>query len=262
MFVSIDWVSFTFEMEEAQSVLGFELWGRAAEELSRQFPLAKQMLIDGWDFTPKIGRAPYNAAQRRSDNGVTVFAHQRIDHSLVEVGGIGCDTLGSIEAEIALIQEVAPRMTRLDVAVDIYTEVLPDEFAPARSDGRFKSRSEAISPSGHTVYVGSKSSDRYARVYRYFDPHPRARFLRVEHVLKSEQAREAVKTITEVGLDAFVAMLGNTFDWSHPAWKPEVNTDEAVKAWTPERRAGRTVLWLHEAVAPALKKLVDRKSVV
>lgn len=255
MFASVDWVSFTFEMSLAQEVLAFELWGRAAAALAEQFPLAAQMLMNGHDFTPRIGRAPYNASQQRDDNGVMIFAHQRLPHSLVEIGGIGCDALGSLEAELALVQEVAPRLTRLDIAVDIFCETRPDDFAAHREAGKFKAWSEAVSQSGHTIYIGSKTSDRYARVYRYNAPHPRSQFLRVEHVLKAEQAKMAAVEISSGGIERFVTMLGNTFGWKHADWQTTENTAEAVASWRPERRQGKTVRWVYAQVLPALLKL-------
>lgn len=261
MFISLDWLSFTFDMQLDQEVLAFELWGRAAGALAKQLPLAYQMLVQGREFVPKMGRAPYNASQHRDDHGVVLFAHQRLPHSLVEVSGIGCDALGSIEAELALLQEVAPRLTRLDIAVDIFTETRPDEFARHREEGHFKSWSEAVSDSGHTVYIGSKTSDRYARVYRYNHPHPRHQFLRVEHVLKAEQAKAAAQQIQSVGLETFVALIGNTFGWQHADWSPADDTAEAAEAWRPERRSGKTVAWLYSQVMPAIAKL-HREGVV
>jgi len=187
---------------------------------------------------------------------VMAFAHQKIANALFEVGGIGLDALGSFEAELAVAREVKPRLTRIDIACDIFTETRPDEFAKVRGNEKFKAWSESVSESGHTVYVGSKTSDRYARVYRYNAPHPRHQFLRVEHVLKAEQARMAVESIEESGIEAFVAMLGNTFGWIHPDWSPAENTDESVKAWRPERRQGKTVAWMYGTVVPCLAGLV------
>lgn len=255
MFVSIDWVSFSFDMQIDQQRMSFTIWDTAAKSLGRQFPAAADMLIGGWEFEPRTGRAPYNSAQQRKDHGLMVYANQRLDHALVEVGGIGMDTLGGVERELALIKEVASRVTRIDIAVDIFTDVQPDEFCSLRDAGHFKSWSEAKSESGHTIYVGSRSSDRYARVYRYYAPHPRHQFLRVEHVLKAEQAKRAVPMMVTGGLPVFAAMLGNTFGWTHPCWTPDADTEEAVKAWRPERREGKTVAWLYSQVLPAMVKL-------
>jgi hypothetical protein len=255
MFVSIDWLSFTVEMEVSQLQMAFSIWERVGEQMHKQFPLAKRAFVDGYSWTPRMGRAPYNAASQRDDRGVMAFAHQRISNALFEVGGIGMDALGSLEAEIAVASEVKSRLSRIDIAVDIFTETRPDEFAKQRNNEKFRSWSETVSESGHTIYVGSKTSDRYARVYRYNAPHPRSDFLRVEHVLKAEQAKLAVESIEENGLEAFVAMLGNTFGWSHADWSPSEDTDEAVAAWRPERRQGKTVAWIFGTVIPAMAKL-------
>jgi hypothetical protein len=256
MFVSIDWLSFTVEMETDQMVMAFSIWERVGAALGAQFPLAKRAFVDGYTWTPRMGRAPYNAATQRDDKGVMAFAHQRINNALFEVGGIGLDALGSLDAELAVMSEVQSRLTRVDIACDIFTETRPDEFAKQRGNEKFKAWSEAVSESGHTVYVGSKTSDRYARVYRYNPPHPRSDFLRVEHVLKAEQAKLAVTSIEANGLEAFVAMLGNTFGWVHADWSPSVDSDEAVAAWRPERRQGKTVAWMYATVFPSLAKLI------
>lgn len=255
MFVSIDWISFTLDMQQQEQGMAFEIWGRAAAALRSQFPIASLALVKGWEYTPRMGRAPYNAAQQRSDNGVMIFAHQRLPHSLIEVGGIGLDALGGLEQELALLQAVSSRVTRVDIAADIFTDVQPDEFTKHRDEGRFKSWSESLSGTGHTIYVGSKTSDRYARVYRYFEPHPRSQFLRVEHVLKAEQAKLACEQIQSLGLDTFVALLGNTFGWQHPVWSPDADTAEAAKAWRPERRQGKTLAWMYTQVFPAIGRL-------
>jgi len=256
MFVSIDWLSFTVEMEVSQLQMAFSIWERVGEQMHRQFPLAKRAFVDGYSWTPRTGRAPYNAASSRDDRGVMAFAHQRISNALFEVGGIGMDALGSLDAEIAVASEVKSRLSRIDIAVDIFTDTRPDEFAKQRGNEKFKSWSETVSESGHTVYVGSKTSDRYARVYRYNPPHPRAAFLRVEHVLKAEQAKLAVESIEATGLETFVAMLGNTFGWAHADWTPNEDTDEAVAAWRPERRQGKTVAWMFGTVFPSMEKLL------
>ena len=255
MFASVDWLSFGFDMSTGQMGMAFSLFERVGRQLEQQYPKFFERMVAGYEWTPRTARAPYNASMLRADHGTTVFAHQMLNHGLVEVGGIGMDTLGGIEAELEIATEVQARLTRIDIACDIFTDVQPDEFCAHRVAGRFKSWGEQKSESGHTIYVGSRTSDRYARVYRYYEPHPRHQFLRVEHVLKAEQAKQAVEVLKTTSLDHMVAMLGNTFGWTHAAWTPESETDEAVKAWRPERRAGKTVMWLHSQVIPAIVKL-------
>lgn len=255
MFRKIDWISFTFNMPEQKLGLFFDLWARVETELRGQFPLTAQLLFQQSEWHNMTGRAPYQGAAQRADNGVTIFASNGLPHALVEITGRGCDALGSEEAVLAVLEEVSERLTRVDVAVDIHCQVLPDEFAAHRTVKRFKAWSEAVSSSGHTVYIGGRKSDRYARVYRYYDPHPRAAFLRVEHVVKSENARLLAEHLRTRSLDEIVDMLGNTFGWEHPVWERAENSAESLAAWRPERRESKTVFWLHSQVVPAIVKL-------
>lgn len=252
---SIDWISFTVPMAVEDGTRMLDQWGRVGEAWRDAFPLSYQMVQARGDWNPRVGRAPYRQALQRTDKGVMLFTGTNINNALVEISGIGCDTLGGDDAVVALLAEVRDRVTRLDVASDILTEVQPNEFAAVRTGRKFSARSEAYSSSGHTVYLGSKSSDRYARVYRYFNPHPRAAFLRVEHVLRAEQARAAVDAINQSGLETFAAQIGNTFGWEHDCWEPEDTTLDKAAAWQPERREGKTVMWLHSQVLPAILKL-------
>jgi DNA relaxase NicK len=135
------------------------------------------------------------------------------------------------------------------------TDCAPDEFCALRDGKRFKSFGEIKSETGHTVYIGSRSSDRYARVYRYTEPHPRAHLLRSEFVLKGEQAKLAARELLAVGVDLYAARLGNSFGWKHKVWLPNEWSVEEAKAWRPDREAGNTVRWLYSQVAPALIKL-------
>lgn len=179
MFISIDWLSFGFDMAQTQLGMAFNLFDRVGKMLETQYPLFYERMVTPLDWTPRTARAPYNAAMLRADHGATVFAHQMLGHGLVEVGGIGMDTLGGVEAEIEMLYHVRQRLTRVDIACDIFCDVQPDAFCSLRDGARFKSWGEQKSESGHTIYVGSRTSDRYARVYRYYEPHPRHQFLRV-----------------------------------------------------------------------------------
>lgn len=255
MIVSIDWISFTFSTDRKEDYLSHELWGRVELAFSRQLPVSYRLMAASSQFTQHIGRAPYSAALQRDDNGMMIFASPRLDNALVELSGIGCDALGGMENELLVLAENEQRLTRLDIAVDILTGVQPNEFCEHRDTRRFASWSESLSPTGHTIYIGSRKSDRYCRVYRYFDPHPRSRFLRVEYVLKAEQARTGAVHIRTTGLPSLVAQLGNSFGWTHSIWQPEITTTEKAASWQPERREAKTVMWVYSQVLPALKRL-------
>lgn len=255
MFVTVDWISFTFDSGVGEGVAGHNLQTVINEALWKAFPHFYDTMVWSHNFYTRIGRAPYTTCWQREDGGLSIFAHTHLPHALVEIGGVGMDTLGGIEYEMELARSVVERLTRIDIACDIETEVMPSEFVSQRDGRRFKAFSNAVSKTGETCYVGSRTSDRYARCYRYFEPHPRARLLRVEHVLKSAQAKEAVAAMNLSSLPQLAARLGETFGWKHPVWQPGEDASEGLKAWRPERRHGKTVSWLYSQVIPAIIKL-------
>lgn len=255
MITHIDWLSFTFGVGQDDDRRSDQMQRVVEEQLRAQLGTSVQLIFDGQDWTPRSGRAPYSLSWQRADGGMTIFCHPALPHALVEISGKGCEYLAADMEAGQFLEAVSGTLTRLDLACDMLTETRPHYFIQHREAGRFKAWSEVVSESGHTIYVGSKQSDRYARVYRYNDPHPRAHLLRSEFVLKAEQARLAAKAILTDGLDSYAAAIGNTFGWTHPDWKPAVQTDAEAAAWRPERRQGKTVRWVYSQVLPSLLRL-------
>lgn len=255
MITHIDWLSFTVPVGVGEGIPLHRLGAVCHDALIQNIGSHARFLFGRDDLVPGKGRAPYSISWSRPDFGVTMFAHPQLPHALVEVTGRGCEALGKYKGAEDFLEKITPRLTRLDVACDMLTPTRPNYFVQHREEGRFKAWSEVVSESGHTIYVGSRHSDRYCRVYRYNEPHPRAALLRCEFVLKAEQARLAASTLLTEGLDSYAASLGNTFGWTHPDWQPAVHTDAEATAWRPERRQGKTVRWVYSQVLPSLLKL-------
>lgn len=176
------------------------------------------------------------------------------NHILVELPGTACQLLRDDEALETIMLEAADRLTRLDIAVDFPGGVDPLAFVGAGYNERFKSHAELVSESGITAYVGSMKSERFARVYKYNPPHPRAGVLRVETVLRADFAKQAARVLYEAGLLALVEKVGNTFGWLSPAWQPTHVTDGKLRASRIDRNQPGRVRWLHNIVIPALAK--------
>jgi len=142
----------------------------------------------------------------------------------------------------------------MDIAVDMSCNVTPRQFAADVKDTPVKTRSEFVSSTGETVYLGSRTSERYARVYRYNEPHPRAKLLRAEFQLKGVYANEAALKLTEgEALNGIAAALGEHFGFTHDVWKAD---DEPVPLKVRSHaQTGNTVFWLTNTVAPLLKRL-------
>jgi len=213
-------------------------------------------LLRGKDFEPTKGRAPYSMGFARSDHGLYIYAHPNLSHVLFEFTGQGCDSLKSDDNPLGILEALADRLTRIDIACDMLTEVRPTEFVSKRDAGRFKTHSEFVSDTGETCYVGSRSSARYARVYRYNAPHERSHLLRVEHVCKGKDAGLTAKAILANGIARTTVALGAAYGWSHSAWQTENVTAAELSTWRPERHAGKSLFWLNASVAPAIKRLV------
>jgi hypothetical protein len=201
------------------------------------------------------GRKPYSVSYVDDVNGIGIYFHPRLDHFLVEVSGRGCAYLDSLNVSTPFLTAIAGRITRIDIANDILCDTDPRFFVADRSKGRFSAHSEVVSESGITCYVGSKTSNRYSRVYRYSDPHPRAPFLRVEFVVRAEDAKATALAVLEYGLNAVVTSLGEAFGWNHYTWNPGTPPAAELSVWRPERREGKTVYWLHETIAPLVARL-------
>lgn len=255
---SIDWISATFPdpMRSTRTTLsgkdrsgGITLHELADYDRTTTINYLAGLLPE-LPFVPGPGRTPY-ASSFRSE-GVTLFVAGP-DGSLVEISGKGCAALSpkSILALIATLQET---ITRIDLALDLETTVDPKSFAEHTDGSPFAVSGHRASQHGVTYYVGSQKSDRYARVYRYFPPHPRHKLLRIEYVFRRHNARIVVEQILKHGLQATIESAGGLFCWSHPAYT--LDWREPIPAYKREKRSGSTVYWFYAQVVPAIKRLI------
>ena len=203
------------------------------------------------------GRSPYPMGMTDKEKGVTVWFGGKLTHFTVELSGRGVDFADKHIGINNLICVVRERVTRIDLAVDMLTDVTPEAFVDAGHSSRTKTKAVMTSQSGDTVYVGSTRSEHYARVYRYAHPHPRSPFLRVEHVFRREQARSVASVLCSGSLRDAVASCRDLYGWQHQlslTWKGKT-ADLAVPR--PERNGGKTLYWLISQVVPSFRRLVQ-----
>jgi len=207
-----------------------------------------------WEKQEK-SRAPYTDAWSLAGSGIMLYAGVSLNHCCVEISGSGCEKL--IEANLLerVIMATQERITRIDIASDIETQIRPTEFVAALKHNRMRSSGHQLSASGETCYVGSRKSERYARVYRYFEPHPRAAYLRVEHVFRGDYAGNVGYAINNFGVDNVACTAGEAFGWAHHTWEPDCKEEVDLAIVKAERTTGSTVFWLMKQVAPAFKRL-------
>lgn len=201
-------------------------------------------------------RAPYKDTWMDSANGISVYASPNLTHCTIEISGAGCEKLIELGVIAEFLGRCYERITRIDVATDIQTDTLPSEFVKQLSHDRMRASGYQHSITGETNYVGSKKSDRYARVYRYFEPHPRSHLLRIEHVFRRDYAKAVAKSLLGASVEGVAASAGKAFGWAHVDWKPEVAEHADISIVAVERGQSSTVSWLLRSVAPAIKRLV------
>lgn len=199
------------------------------------------------------GRAPYSFARRSHDATRTLYVHPLATHFTFEVSGQHCAKIAALMP--AVLGAFHADISRLDIAVDMETKVWPVEFDNAIRSGRVQTHSIMRSATGETVYRGSRSSDRFARIYRYQAPHPRAHLLRAEFQLKADYAKEAaLQYVSGIALDGIAAGLGEHFGFAHPVWTDRATDPVKLKVGS-HAQSGNTVAWLTTTIAPLLRRL-------
>jgi len=255
----IDWITFTMSMAYADETddayanaiaYGFEdMFGKE---------LLEAAFGGNWEKNER-SRAPYTDAWTIQNGFITLFASPNLTHCCVEISGQGCEALLSKDLLHKILDLCADRVTRIDVASDIETLIRPEEFVKEVSHERMRTSGHVVSDTGETCYVGSQKSDRYARVYRYNEPHPRAHLLRVEHVFRRDYAKVVAKEISRAGVENVASGAGMAFGWNHPVWDVSPTNEVDLSIVKAEATMGGTVFWLIKSVAPAFKKLVANK---
>lgn len=261
MDVKIDYLSFTVGSgipglkHKAQDWEREMLWREIVRQVNQDQVYS---LLDGpldpargeWSF----GRGHYTNRIYWEDSHIALW-FGGAGHILLELPGTACQLLRDLGDLGNVVKANAQRITRVDLACDFITRITPLEFVAAGVSPRIKTRSQIVSSTGQTVYLGSPNSDRFARVYQYNDPHPRAGMLRVEFVNRRTSARAVIDQLTTTSLRETGTMLGNSFGLEHWLWTDGKMTEDRLKVTRAMTHGSGTVIWFYRAVVPALQKL-------
>jgi len=253
----IDWLSFTIPMVyDTQEGQGYA--GAIRNGFLYLFTLDVVESVFGGAWTVgERSRAPYTDVWLDRENGLSLYASPNLTHATVEISGTGCEALISSGKLDDVLRGSAERITRIDIACDIETDVMPLTFTSVLSHERMRSSGYVYSDTGVTAYVGSKQSERFSRVYRYFEPHPRSHLLRIEHVFRRQHAKQVGAAIVEHGILAIAKAAGEIFGWAHPIWNVDSPAEVDISVTSAEKNAGKTVSWLVRSVAPAIQRLIE-----
>jgi len=217
--------------------------------------LVKAVFGGAWRKGEK-SRAPYTDVWTDPEGGITLYASPNLVHCCVEISGQGCEKIIQQERMYDVLGKCADRTTRIDIATDIETSTPPAEFVSIVSHDRMRASGYQKSETGETCYVGSKKSDRYARVYRYFAPHPRSHLLRIEHVFRRKYAKSVAAAILGTSVEGAAAAAGKAFGWAHSEWRLDIRETPDISIVAAERGGSSTVAWLVRSVAPAIRRLI------
>lgn len=199
----------------------------------------------------------YSLRLRHEVSGVALSVGTINAHVFVELSGRACNNLDAIDQLLPLIRQTHFHCSRVDFAVDIETATDPEIFSTLRNGRAFKSNGTINSTSGKTCYLGSRSSERMARVYRYYEPHPRHNLLRVEAEYKGDAAKAAAKHLLETSLFQACMDAHAPFGWKHPDWDTNEGNASKIsyKSYNPSNAS--TVRWLYGDVITALRKAIE-----
>jgi len=257
----VDWLTFTltprYKTTYPDGISQEEIYHDAIEQAFIQTfgaTITESVFGGKWEQKER-SRAPYTDAWQLVDGNITVFASETLNHCCVEISGQGCEWLISIQQLLPVLDIVRDRVTRIDIASDIETVTRPVTFVGHVAHERMRASGYQNSESGETCYVGSQKSDRYARVYRYNPPHPRAHLLRIEHVFRRDYAKKVAAELLNASVEAIAASSGLAFGWAHDDWQVGEDQSPDISIIHEKRATGKTVYWLIDSCASAFKRL-------
>lgn len=174
--------------------------------------------------------------------------------SSFSITGKGCQVVRG--ALSRFIGENRERVTRIDIAQDATFET---SFSPVKHAQKVKSRTRSIieSDTGETLYIGSRKSASFVRVYRYNEPHERAGITRIEAEFKSDYARSVASVVADDGVNApsLVAwIVRKTATEGYRIWHGL--HDSETKPMRANRKPGQDgyTKWLRQAALPAVRR--------
>ncbi len=247
---TIDWLSFTIPVDMPRTADG-PSHGRLATWSGAEG-------VTAW--RSEKSRFGYSAAFCPSSSlGPVVYCWPQDgrSHTHVQWSGSALASHGSAERLLKHVRAQNSRVTRLDLAVDIMAgDPLDVWFASGRQEvqTRLRKRSMLTSDTGTTVYLGSRSSGRFVRVYdkagQVGVPGP---WVRVELELKGDDADGTARYIFQEGVHVIPGTIRAVVDCpALPWWRAAFEPHAAV--WGAPKQTARPdrAAWISKQVVPAL----------
>ena len=257
----IDWAAFTLpidhtEKEPSQNEFQRRV-NRATKNMADLMPLITAHCADY--MTLVTAQRPYRKGYACPNVGFRVNADWGRREVLVVFGGEACAMVRKMgkQAETELLVRVEASGSRLDIATDIETDLSPETVQDNGWTRRIVSKAYIGSAQGKTLYVGSRKSEAFCRVYRYSAPHPRSHLLRVEFELKKERARAVAGIAIVHGVGRAARSVAARYEFGDPTIRQAfAGTSSKIITESHNRTLASTEQWLLTQCAPAFQRLV------
>lgn len=186
------------------------------------------------------------------------FTGHPVSPPFVELTGSMLDRLREHVGDPELVCLVAEYVTRLDLCVDLESDMTPTEFVASMTTKRDYRRDSVKSRDGLTEYIGSPKSERMCRVYRYSDPHPRSKLLRVEVQLRGTTAKHYAQIVAEKGAKAALLDATAVYSFNNPLWRQPEGKTAIARTYPKDKENARLLRFWYKTCVPVQQKLRER----
>lgn len=269
---TIDWLSATFPSVDAQAFAKQHF-------LASIVPSKKTRGMFGYDTQVKYETGVLRLSSKtREDMGEHfIFSGS----SLINI----MDKSGKTAFDICqMFDDYNARVSRLDFAVDVRNENLtPEMLYRASQNQRLedaivdgfngkKSKKRGRRPmtnffknsyGGTTFYVGSRTSDKFLRVYdkaSQMGTQDNEQWTRIELECKGEIAHSlgwhAARSDQQSFYNICSAYIKSVFDCGNPVWNAALSQSSAILD-IPKKDKKDTIAWLMKTVAPTIARIIE-----
>jgi hypothetical protein len=250
----VDWISFTIPLPGIVDSGGDEAQRFVLERVIEFLGSAWEPITAGHGWEVYQGRGFYKYVMLNPNSKLSVQWGDVNSHIYCECSGFTCRLIDDVSSCEDFLQTVGSRTCRIDIACDIESDAKPLDFTVNNEGKSFTAGGHIFSKDGETCYVGSRKGERFARVYRYHEPHPRAKYLRIETVQRGSYAKALADRILRDGLLSAALASNKPYGWKHPAWRVDMATVQKIQAARSSISEAQTIRWLVDVVAPSLAR--------
>lgn len=253
-----DWISATLEPENSGYV-------------DKLLPLGKRMDVP--TMRPRFG---YDRIYQYSSGAVLMYSSARQDmgyhlmlsgSTLRAFAGEGVDSMEALRA----VKRLGARVSRIDLAIDVFGSGLSPVYLckPNRKPYKGKGRTPKFTQvgdieDGWTIYVGSRASEKFLRIYDKAKEsgYEGGTWVRIEVECKGMAAHWLGDTLPDatpmVAYQTASTLVRTLVDFKVAEWVLALDS-RSVQLSIPKKTERDTLGWLIKSCAPALAKEIAKR---